>query len=109
MKKQSVSKKLRSINTFAEGDIVQGFYLCVEKNLRYTKTKDLYIDIELRDISGRINAKIWDNVDKHKEKFNSGDAIAASGVVDEKSRKSSSSWIASKEVFIAVIFVFSSA
>ena len=82
MKKQSVSKKLRSINTFAEGDIVQGFYLCVEKNLRYTKTEDLYIDIELRDISGRINAKIWDNVAKYKEKFHSGDAIAASGVVE---------------------------
>ena len=55
-------KKLRSIESFAEGDKVQGFYLCVSKHLRYTRTGDLYIDLELRDNTGHISGKIWNNV-----------------------------------------------
>ena len=54
-------KKLTSIDRFKEGAQVQGFYICVEKYLRYTKSGDLYIDLELRDMTGNINAKIWDN------------------------------------------------
>ena len=50
-------KKLTSIDQFKEGAQVQGFYICVEKYIRYTKSGDLYVDLELRDITGNINAK----------------------------------------------------
>ena len=75
-------KKLRSIDTFIEGDKVQGFYLCVEKHLRYTRTGDLYIDIELRDNTGHISGKIWDNVSELSSKFNAGNAVVISGNVE---------------------------
>ena len=75
-------KKLRSIDTFIEGDKVQGFYLCVEKHLRYTRTGDLYIDIELRDNTGHISGKIWDNVSELNTKFDSGNAVVISGNVE---------------------------
>ena len=73
---------MRSIDTFIEGDKVQGFYLCVEKHLRYTRTGDLYIDIELRDNTGHISGKIWDNVSELSSKFNAGNAVVISGNVE---------------------------
>ena len=75
-------KKLRPIDTFIEGDKVQGFYLCVEKHLRYTRTGDLYIDIELRDNTGHISGKIWNNVSELNTKFDSGNAVVISGNVE---------------------------
>ena len=65
-------KKLNPINTFTEGDKVQGFYLCIDKHLRFTRSGDLYIDLELRDVTGHISAKIWDNVSLLNDKFNVG-------------------------------------
>ena len=75
-------KKLNPINTFTEGDKVQGFYLCIDKHLRFTRSGDLYIDLELRDVTGHISAKIWDNVSLLNDKFNAGNAVAVSGQVE---------------------------
>lgn len=75
-------KKLTSIKSFKEGDSIQGFYLCVEKHLRHTRTGDLYLDLEIRDITGHISAKIWENVGDLSEKFESGDAVVVSGDVE---------------------------
>ena len=75
-------KKLTSIDRFVEGAQVQGFYICVEKHIRYKKSGDLYIDLELSDITGNINAKIWDNTSELNSKFEKGDAVAISGYVE---------------------------
>ena len=40
-------KKLIPINKFKEGVQIQGFYLCVEKNIKHTKAGELFIDLEL--------------------------------------------------------------
>ena len=55
-------KSITSIDKFKEGESIQGFYLCFEKHIRHNRNGDLYIDLRLRDKSGSINAKIWDNV-----------------------------------------------
>ena len=75
-------KKLTTIKSFKEGNRVQGFYLCVNKNLRYTRSGDLYLDLILRDITGHINAKIWNNVTLYNKKFTDGNAVAVSGIVE---------------------------
>ena len=75
-------KTITCIANFKDGDSIQGFYLCVEKHLRHTRSGDLFLDLHLRDKTGSINAKIWDNVDKLNEKFNAGDPVAISGNVD---------------------------
>ena len=75
-------KTLTPINKFKEGDSIQGFYLCVEKHLRHTRSGDLYLDLELRDITGHIRAKVWDKVSKLNDQFESGDAVAISGDVE---------------------------
>ena len=74
-------KKLYPIKKFKEGMIIQGFYLCIEKSLRYTRTGDLYIDLEVRDKTGHISAKIWDKVDLLNGQFEAGDAVAISGEI----------------------------
>ena len=56
-------KRLTAIEKFKEGNSIQGFYLCVEKHLRYTRSGDLFIDLILRDSTGKINGKIWDKVE----------------------------------------------
>ena len=75
-------KTITCIANFKDGDSIQGFYLCVEKHLRHTRSGDLFLDLQLRDRTGSINGKIWDNVDKLNEKFNAGDPVAVSGNVD---------------------------
>ena len=75
-------KTITCIANFKDGDSIQGFYLCVEKHLRHTRSGDLFLDLQLRDKTGSINGKIWDNVDKLNEKFNAGDPVAVSGNVD---------------------------
>ena len=75
-------KKLTPISNFTEGSNVQGFYICTEKFIRTTKGGDLYIDLELRDLSGAIYGKIWDNIPELSAKFDKGDAVAVSGIVE---------------------------
>jgi 3'-5' exoribonuclease len=77
-----MKKTLTPIEKFKDGDSIQGFFLCVEKHLRHTRSGDLYLDLELRDITGHISAKIWDNVGESTEKFEAGDAIVISGNVE---------------------------
>ena len=75
-------KKIISISKFKEGQIVQGFYLCVEKKLRHTRAGDLYIDLLLRDQTGKVQAKIWKKVKELDKKFAAGDAVAIKGSVE---------------------------
>ena len=69
-------KNIIPISKFKEGQVVQGFYLCLEKKLRHTRTGELYIDIVLRDRTGQVQAKIWNKVKEYDAKFSAGDAVA---------------------------------
>ena len=75
-------RNLTSIKNFKEGISVKGFFLCTEKHLRHTRSGDLFLDIELRDMTGNITAKIWENVEVLDKKFESGNAVAISGVIE---------------------------
>ena len=75
-------KPIVSISNFKEGQTIQGFYLCVEKHLRHTRSGDLFIDLILRDNTGKINGKIWDKVEAFDKKFSQGDPVAIKGNVE---------------------------
>ena len=75
-------KSITQIVDFKEGMDIRGFFLCVEKHLRHTRSGDLYLDIVLRDITGRINAKVWDNVTEYQDKFSAGDAVVVAAQVE---------------------------
>lgn len=75
-------KQIVRIKEFKDGALIQGFFLCVEKHLRHTRTGDLYLDLVLRDNTGTVHAKIWDKVAELDEKFSSGDPVAVKGNVE---------------------------
>jgi 23S rRNA maturation-related 3'-5' exoribonuclease YhaM len=74
--------KLTTIRDFRENATVQGFFLCLEKHLKTTKTGDLYLDLTLQDATGRIPAKIWDQVENFRTLFAVGDPVAVKGIVE---------------------------
>lgn len=74
--------KLTTIRDFRENATVQGFFLCLEKHLKTTKTGDLYLDLTLQDATGRIPAKVWDQVENFRTLFAVGDPVAAKGIVE---------------------------
>ncbi|MEE9465927.1 MAG: HD domain-containing protein [Candidatus Neomarinimicrobiota bacterium] len=74
--------KTTAITDYSENTTVQGFFLCLEKNLRTTKLGDYYLDLLLQDATGRIPARIWEDVDHFGSLFEAGDPIAAKGIVE---------------------------
>jgi len=75
-------KATTQISEFKEGADIRGFFLCVEKHLRNTRSGDLYLDLVLRDKTGRITAKLWKDVSEFQDKFSAGDAVVVAGQVD---------------------------
>ena len=54
----------------------------LKKNLRHSKNGDPYLDLVLRDKTGKISAKIWNKINEFELKFNSGDAVAIRGKME---------------------------
>ena len=77
-----IVKQITPIQKFKDGNKVQGFYLCIEKHLRHTRSGELYLDLLLRDCTGQITAKVWEKVEEYQPKFSSGDPVAASGIIE---------------------------
>ncbi|MCK4579695.1 MAG: HD domain-containing protein [Candidatus Marinimicrobia bacterium] len=74
--------KLTIISEFTENKRIQGFYHCLEKHLRTTRIGDYYLDLLLQDASGRIHAKVWDNVEHFDNQFDEGDPVAVKALVE---------------------------
>ena len=75
-------KKINSdISMLKEGKTIYGFYYCNEKNVKYSKNGDMYLDILLTDSTTSIYAKIWNHPDYFNSKFNSDSSVAIKGKV----------------------------
>jgi 3'-5' exoribonuclease len=75
--------KLTQIIDFKSGRSIQGFFICKEKHLRYTRNGDLYLDLVLSDATGVIQSKMWDLVNDFQDRFNGGDPVAVKAKVGE--------------------------
>ena len=75
--------KLYKINEFKIGTDIKGFYICINKNINKAINGNMYIDIQLKDVSGLIKGKIWENVEFYNKKFNIGDIVSIKGSVTE--------------------------
>jgi len=74
--------QLLTISDFKQGLLVHGFYLCKQKSYKITRNGDPYIDLKLQDITGIVNAKIWNNADYFNALFDVSDPVAVKGVVE---------------------------
>jgi 3'-5' exoribonuclease len=52
-----------------------GFYLCVRKDVRTSRSGDEFLIIVLQDVSGEIGGKIFDNVDTLRHEFEAGEFV----------------------------------
>ncbi len=73
---------MTTIADLAEDRTVEGVYAVGRKERRRTKSGSPYLALELVDASGRIEARIWDDVELLDGRFAEGDAVRVLGRVE---------------------------
>jgi 3'-5' exoribonuclease len=71
-----------AIAELQEDRVVEGVYAVARKERRRTRTGSDYLALELVDPSGRIEARVWSDVELLDGRFGEGDAVRVLGRVD---------------------------
>jgi 3'-5' exoribonuclease len=72
-----------AIADLAENRVVEGTYAVAKKERRRTRSGSDYLALELVDPSGKIEARVWNDVELLDTRFGEGDAIRVLGRVDK--------------------------
>lgn len=70
------------IAELSEDRTVEGVYAVTRKERRLTRAGAPYLALELADASGRIDARVWSDVDVLDARFGEGDAVRVLGRVE---------------------------
>ena len=73
---------MSAIAELQEDRVVEGVYAVAKKERRRTRTGSDYLALELVDQSGRIEARVWNDVELLDGRFGEGDAVRVLGRVD---------------------------
>ena len=73
---------MSAIADLDEDRVVEGVYAVTRKERRRTRAGAPYLAIELADASGRIEARVWSDVELLDARFDQGDAIRVLGRVE---------------------------
>lgn len=73
---------MTTIADLAEDRVVEGIYAVTRKERRRTRAGSPYLAIELADASGRIEARVWSDVELLDTRFDQGDAVRVLGRVE---------------------------
>jgi 3'-5' exoribonuclease len=71
-----------SIAELAEDRVVEGVYAVARKRRLRTRSGSVYLALELVDPSGRIEGRVWNDVDLLDARFGEGDAVRVLGRVE---------------------------
>jgi 3'-5' exoribonuclease len=71
----------RFVQQLADGDTIEDVYLVTDKQLRANRNGNLYLQVELRDRSGSISARLWNAGEHLFRSFEAGDFLLAKGKV----------------------------
>ncbi len=71
----------RFVQQLADGDTIEEVYLVTDKQLRANRNGNLYLQVELRDRSGAISARLWNAGEHLFRSFEDGDFLFARGKV----------------------------
>ncbi len=71
----------RLLQQMGDGDAVDEVYLVTEKQLRANRNGNLYLQLELRDRSGSMSARMWNAGENLFRSFESGDFLHVKGKV----------------------------
>jgi 3'-5' exoribonuclease len=72
-----------AIAELQEDRVVEGVYAVAKKERRRTRGGSDYLALELVDQSGRIEARVWSDVELLDSRFGEGDAVRVLGRVDK--------------------------
>ena len=78
---------MTAIAELAEDRTIEGVYAVTKKERRRTRSGAPYLALELADASGRIDARVWSDVDVLDARFAEGDAVRVLGRVERFGRK----------------------
>jgi 3'-5' exoribonuclease len=73
---------VNAIAQLAEDRVVEGVYAVARKQRRRTRAGAPYLALELVDASGRIEGRVWHDVDLLDPRFGEGDAVRVLGRVE---------------------------
>ncbi|MGZ4282079.1 MAG: HD domain-containing protein [Gaiellaceae bacterium] len=73
---------MSAIASLAEDRVVEGVYAVARKERRRTRSGSPYLALELVDPSGRIEARVWSDVELLDGRFGEGDAVRVLGRVE---------------------------
>ena len=73
---------MSAIASLAEDRVVEGVYAVARKERRRTRAGAPYLALELVDPSGRIEARVWSDVELLDGRFGEGDAVRVLGRVE---------------------------
>jgi 3'-5' exoribonuclease len=71
----------RFVKNMADGDAIEDVYLVADKQLRANRNGNLYLQLELRDRTGAISARLWNAGEHLFRSFESGDFLQIKGKV----------------------------
>jgi 3'-5' exoribonuclease len=71
----------RFVDQLRDGDAIDEIYLAAEKQLRSNRNGNFYIQLEIRDRSGGISARLWNAGEQTFRSFENGEFIRAEGKV----------------------------
>ncbi len=69
------------VQQMADGDAIEEVYLVVDKQVRANRNGNMYLQIELRDRTGSISARLWNAAEPVVRSFESGDFLLVKGKV----------------------------
>ena len=73
---------MSAIAELAEDRVVEGVYAVAKKQRLRTRGGSAYLALELVDPSGRVDARVWNDVDLLDARFDEGDAVRVLGRVE---------------------------
>src|SRR5438309_2072175 len=76
------SPSVTAIAELEENRTVEGIYAVARKERLRTRSGSTYLALELVDASGRIPARVWNDVDLLDRRFETGDAVRVLGRVE---------------------------
>src|SRR5438876_1198201 len=71
----------RFVRELNDGEMLEEVYLVADKQLRANRNGNPYIQIDLRDRSGVINARLWNSSEAQFRSFEPGDFLLIRGKV----------------------------
>jgi 3'-5' exoribonuclease len=71
----------RYVQQMGDGDTVEEVYLITDKQLRANRNGNLYLQVELRDRTGSISARLWNAGEQLFRSFDTGDFLMVRGKV----------------------------